>query len=1474
MRHSQSPSDKKERLLHLLVQVCIGVLVALATWNVWYPSGYLVFSDFDFGINDRTYITRIFGLFNEYFSSTNFFNLSRLDFIFPFYLLSVGFGSLLPHFLLRSLILFCLVFSALSMFRLCRTLLQQHFGDFRSPLHLAGLMIPSLFYALNPWVIIRLQHIFLVVGYAFFPLVILYFLKLLNYKSPEDAPLPEATMEETGTRRGKARHRHFRRKHAVGEHILAVKLAFVFSLGCAAIHYFFYYSITMGLLWLVFLCRDLMNRSGPALSVWKHYWRKLLIMGLWVVPFISYWLIPYFASTFFLSIEPQNVNVSDTLTLFSRYSDIPHVLYLASYWWPMFNTQHYLDTGFWIGGGVFLALIAYTVFYRYGWHFYIRLFTWCAAVSLLIALGVNTAVIRDVNVFVVTKIPIIGHIFRDPNKLIGPMALFFAVLLSFGIDRFVHFLEYSGYHALVRISFILLLLLCLVGYYRPYEYIFADNYYAGRSVPKAYTEVQDRYLPGGKILWNPTMENMLVSNGISSYDWNTTDTEMKMKSSGDFHMYSSHKPTITQNEGNSGIISYLHSFIQSLLDTGGAQHLGSLLSWSGFNELGFHQDVYGQDERQQYNLKVLESQPDLSLHYRNDPIRLYRTPDTQADLSASNRLVYATNGLSSLMGLLDYRARLKLETKETALVWAPQRLQQPSLADQDLIVGDSWHDMAFPLLDRKFFSFPFQVINTGNPYNGWAKTYMKTPDWSWLIKSNHIQTNEWDYDYGEGIAYTYTSSRVAEPSYKADLIKGKPIVTTKDLWDNFFVPDNPSLFSLQYTPDSGQEDAVLSGTVSKYSGGSAIWQTAHSKRIHFDGAAPQFLRIEAVVSGIHAGKMHFKVKFLNEALEELQVAYINKDSSDANFTKARMYNDTAVPEDTRYMEVQLLSSDDTSQNIYFTIHDFQISDISASVVPNRLTVAVPTAAADSSSSYRTFIRLFRSVSGGSLSVADSTGRSMSLNTRSSENRLVWVDLGELPLNGKLDITPMSGLNVVNAVITIPAAQYATIREDLSQRLRGSQADISLVSQHYTVDSPIRLDTMSDIRTYPNTLMESFVPVTSGTVSKTIDILREGKYSFLLNGSIPDGSRVRISFLPETGGAPVVLEPAAAAPVQVNRSMEGLYNEVKVEENHYFLRLRNQALPGWDVKEYAFKPVLLHQGSYKIEMSVQSAAPNQAQLKSAHVLGDDEIRVPENQIDLEQNLLTYYMMNHETLSLNSAGFNADGARFRSARTSSPRWFIIGLNRIPVKKGQLLVFQAEAGFENLKNLHTKLMFLDGNGLLAESKYTELIEKPGSTRFYLMTEAPVDGWVQPCFFYNGNKDLDGMLTVRSSQLYIVDDLVKLESTAMLPAEVQQPSAAPELTVDADGFRARNARYVISNEAYHPIWQLHGDGIATPFSMNLLHNGFQLESNDASGRISIHPVLNGIYILFLIVSVLFHLAGAGLLVYHRLIRPSTPGK
>ena len=232
-----------------------------------------------------------------------------------------------------------------------------------APLVLA--ILAGILYATNPWVADRLQHYFLLPGYAILPLVLALWLEPL--------------------RRG---------------HVFA--LALLLTLGSTSPHYTAFLWLLSGLWLLFYLSLENLKRFAG-------------VAGLYAL-FNLYWLVPTLAFMRTVSLVPSDPTW-EQVRLFSERADPFAVARLQGYWWPLAEVGVPAAVT-WLGVGlVVAALLALFKPDR------TRLFLWTGALGFgLVALGTRIPWLAGEMILEGPFAERLGWLFRDPNKAVGPLA--------------------------------------------------------------------------------------------------------------------------------------------------------------------------------------------------------------------------------------------------------------------------------------------------------------------------------------------------------------------------------------------------------------------------------------------------------------------------------------------------------------------------------------------------------------------------------------------------------------------------------------------------------------------------------------------------------------------------------------------------------------------------------------------------------------------------------------------------------------------------------------------------------------------------------------------------------------------------------------------------------------------------------------------------------------------------------------------
>lgn len=297
--------------------------------------------------------------YSSLLSFPNVETFSRLPWVAPFLLLS----SVL--WMQKALIFAAVSLSGLGMLAAARRL--------GAPLALAW--IAALIYAYNPWIANRLQHYFLLPGYATLPLILALWLR----------PLARGNTLAVGG---------------------------LLTLASATPHYAFFS-------WALLSLGSLLQPTRAELG---RYFKTLLgYLGLNL-----YWLIPTVLFSARVGLVPSVPTWEGELT-FSQNATLDQVWRLGGYWWPL--GRLWPQDALWAASGLGLILAAClgAAFARDRTRLFLGL---GALVYTLLALGTH---IPELMRFLVLEGPLagkLGWLFRDPNKAVGPLAALLLLLAA------------------------------------------------------------------------------------------------------------------------------------------------------------------------------------------------------------------------------------------------------------------------------------------------------------------------------------------------------------------------------------------------------------------------------------------------------------------------------------------------------------------------------------------------------------------------------------------------------------------------------------------------------------------------------------------------------------------------------------------------------------------------------------------------------------------------------------------------------------------------------------------------------------------------------------------------------------------------------------------------------------------------------------------------------------------------------------
>ena len=1439
----------------------------LWTFEPMLAKGHIVFSDIAFGYYSDTYMNEIYGLWNERWSTSTLLNIPRLIYILPLWLFSLLFGGSGPV-LIKGFIIFLICISAGSMYLFSKRIISLYFGKEFDFYKVFALVTGALYYALNPWIIFRIQHVYLLCGYSLFPLLLKFFFDIFDPKFQEQV----------------IKNYSISRVIPYEKNIKEMAIfAFLYSVCAGAIHYFFYGAIYFFVIGCLILMKNI-TLLLPDLSRVAGFIKNMFLkVGILITFFMFtsfYWLGNYVLSIVTGSQASQhNINTIDTISLFSRNSTLTNILYLDSYWWPMFDITK-LPLSFYIGGGILLFFIFHAMVFRSYRHHIILFFTILSVIFVFASTGTKVESFAPYFALFVTKTPVIGTIFRDPNKLVGLLAVGFSLLLTFGVEQILAKFNDSYRSYLLKAAIIITTITSLWFYINPFKIEFIEGFYAPVEIPQAMQDVQENFYDGGefsRVLYLPIADNMIqASTGVATPRWNRNpNLEGSVKATGDIHIYTSQKNTIFHHEGNIMGITYYLGYLQHLMDRGLSRNIGDMLKAFPVDEIAYHDEYLGHDKRQKFNLKLMGEQKTLEKHYENDIYTLYKMKSPREYMQVYGNKIYTPYGFSRMETYLHTR---QLDLARVPVIFMNQYIDEDILYEGgsgDYIEAESFNDLLLSSLPERYYSFPFDSIEGANVFLNWGKVLIKNNDWMWFLNSQGIDNFPYDFDMERGLAATFSTSKLDVPPYKFKNLNGL-IVADFDSFlrtNKFFKADNPQLFSVQANPKkANNKTPVLRGEIVKGEPKS-IWQVAKSGLIKAKENNPYQFNI--LISGRGTNRLHVKVRFFDSEYNEIGVSYVVAPKEEFFFDEMDFYGEYISPPGAEYMRLDLLSFQNNRQKNYWWIHDMNIRDLEEYKKENSFTIVPKGKIGDRGSLY---VRALVSKKGGVIEIENGE-ETIEIDTyNDNRNSLQWIEAEDVVLNTeKFTVFNRKGFNALNAIVFLPDTVKRDYEFSIDNIIEKAKVFMALEGEEAFLYS----GNIQTERRYPKLSGGRAVRSQSGTLKKEIEILKDAPYKLTLNmDAKPEYNGSLTMKIVDKDGKNVLEDTVYSRDFKEKNQSNNIDTVIIPEPSDEDFPRRYFKLE--DTLPYYEKITLeersIEKGSYTLQVDFDSKVPSMSRLSDIHKFDPREVKEPEFFEDIFQEDCSECESIDESMMADE--ITDDILNIEFDPTCSCDWYVYASNMMRVDPMKEYLISYDARSETIKKRHAKVMFLDKDKDIIDVQYVFEVEEHFKERWNTYEQlftAPEDTvYMQLQIWSRGDKKEKGYFHMKNYQILPYDELIafdnlyieeagdtKLFSSKDTSASVTYKridTMKREFTLD----NPHGERVVVSyGESPNPLWRESLDGQRVTQVINGVGASF---ITSKSGRGSIDIVLRKVYfigiflllmsiILYLVVSIYNHI-------------------
>ncbi|HJU78766.1 MAG TPA: hypothetical protein VJ599_04285 [Nitrososphaeraceae archaeon] len=442
---------------------------------------------------------------------------------------------------------------------------------------------PSLLYLFNPWVVDRISnHIFMVLGMALTPLVIITYVSLLNRGG------------------GRSYLKIF------SASLLLTGLSIVSTHN---IHYIVPILIFISAYYIIVTSNN--RRKEVLLSSVLFF---CLYIGL-----NSYWIVPIAYESYSAEIQPAynfSVNQIERLSQLNTFPNVVQMIGGGAWNLPlMFQGEYSYYLGF------IIPIISLSAIALFPSNKFIILLAIMLVGFLVLALGTNSPFHYWELGFPISDLM---WLFRDPSRLIQFIVLIYSIFLAFTIYRTIS--SKKKLSKLISILLISTILISISTSFSAYTFVnSAGGRFAPSTVPAALTDLES-FLHNDtgnyKVLWLPLRTYLI-------YDWNKVSNEI----TGNIYVESSTKATYDSISSQAGRDieflqdSYLNTFLSPK-----TEKIGQILNIYGIKYVIVFTDLAGQQQIEaQAILDTMNRQQDMNLVNQFGPYYVYENSVFDSD---------------------------------------------------------------------------------------------------------------------------------------------------------------------------------------------------------------------------------------------------------------------------------------------------------------------------------------------------------------------------------------------------------------------------------------------------------------------------------------------------------------------------------------------------------------------------------------------------------------------------------------------------------------------------------------------------------------------------------------------------------------------------------------------------------------------------------------------------------------------------
>lgn len=969
------------------------VLASILFRNVLFKEGIIEFGDFTVPSTLENYLHFYYPLWNDFGSFSTFQYTNRLLTYGPFLLIS-RFAGIDIGVIVKFFALFPIVLSFISMYIASSILITTTDGNTNNNYTVFAKFFASCVFALNPWIIIETTHFSLIWGYAFAPLILVTFYTYLNSKN-------------------------------VNQFIIVTVLM---TFASVTPHWVVFYGLLLVSILLYF---SALQFSKKKYNLIISYVKKFfVVMGAYLL-LNSYWIVTFILSSRYDSVSPTYITSNEVIDMLSRNSDFINVIQLNSGWWPQVDPAFHSYESIWIVASFVLLILTVITLIFEPKNRIVNYFGFLCIIAITLSMGSKSA-FGDLYHFVSFDVPgfssRFGWVFRNPAKWTSLIALAY----SFMIFVFLNNVCIKKCHRNKSAKYLFVACVIILTSIFLFFVSATINGYSNEilnpvQIPEEYNKTNiwlTKQDGDFKTMWLPPY------NGRKS-TW--SDGHML----GSFDTMSSSIPTFSSGDPDTSY--YLYYLYNNYI----SYNFSKYIAFLNIRYLMYHQDVPGGEELQ--NISHDESLQKIKSY---GFISIFENSEYAPHINIISRNVVILDGLDKFSSLINMVNFSLLNTS----VYFPEQVIKSEFGVENsdiVILKNNLHTIS---VDNKYLIKPFDRTTHHDPAKVWSKAATNEPlhgPWHYYLTKRGIEN--WDFDYGKGIIFTWSDSIIDEKvnSSEKDLLSAYYFENSFDGWDI----NGKDIQSKELSSDSHSGKQSFQVTLNESKPG---WKTANSPLL----SASYSITYKWIfnVKAENAEKFHLKI-----VEYDVEKKIINSKQVASLGTGTFGWKEVSFefkPTDKRvaYMQLQIWHGHETKQPLpnKVWIDDVKVYDLTRYIEPVTIDM---NANVDNDGAYELFVRYFKNKDGGRIELSIDGESIRRIDTSDQLNKFVWEKAATLYLKKgmhKLTLTNADGFNAVNLFALIPEKEYKEMEAKTESLLEGKRLMYILEAESdlYRTEAPL------------------------------------------------------------------------------------------------------------------------------------------------------------------------------------------------------------------------------------------------------------------------------------------------------------------------------------------------------------------------------------------------------------------------------------